>query len=128
MVTHLEQDILECEVKWAKVALLRTKLVVCVSCSIMFNSLRPHGLQPARLLYPWNSPGKNTGVGCHSFLQRIFPTQGSILGLLHCRLILYHLSEQERPLTTICIFNSSFWNKHPLDHVFHVNPRGLSNR
>ena len=83
MVTHLEQDILECEVKWAKVALLRTKLVVCVSCSIMFNSLRPHGLQPARLLYPWNSPGKNTGVGCHSFLQRIFPTQGSNLRLLY---------------------------------------------
>ena len=27
--------------------------------------LRPHGLQPARLLCPWDSPGKNTGVGCH---------------------------------------------------------------
>ena len=31
----------------------------------MSNSLRPHGLQPARLLCPWDSPGKNTGVGCH---------------------------------------------------------------
>ena len=30
---------------------------------------------------PWNSPGKNTGVGSHSLLQRIFPTQGSNLGL-----------------------------------------------
>ena len=44
-------------------------------------------LQPARLLYPWNSPGKNTGVGCHSFLQRIFPTQGSNLHLLHLLLL-----------------------------------------
>ena len=43
----------------------------------------------------WNSPGKLTGVGSHSFLQRIFLTQGSNLGLLHCRRILYHLSHQE---------------------------------
>ena len=34
---------------------------MCVSRSVMSNSLRPHGLQPARLLCPWNSPGKNTG-------------------------------------------------------------------
>ena len=38
----------------------------------MSNSLQPHGMQPARLLYPWDFPGKNTGVGCHFFLQRIF--------------------------------------------------------
>ena len=36
------------------------------------------------------SQGKNIGVGCHDFLQKIFPTQGSNLGLLHCRHILYH--------------------------------------
>ena len=35
------------------------------------------------LLYPWDSPGKNTGVGCHALLQEIFPTQGSNLRLLH---------------------------------------------
>ena len=38
-----------------------------------------------------NSPGKNTGVGCHALLQRIFPTQGSNPGLPHCRWILYCL-------------------------------------
>ena len=54
--------------------------------------MRPCGLQPARLLCPWDSPGKNTGVGCHFPLQGIFPTQGSNPGLLHCRLILYSLS------------------------------------
>ena len=42
---------------------------VCVSHSVMSNSLWPHALQPARLLCPWNSPGKNTGVGCHFLLQ-----------------------------------------------------------
>ena len=46
------------------------------------------------LLCPWNSPGKNTGVGCHSLLHGIFPTQGSNPGLPHCRKILYHLSHQ----------------------------------
>ena len=60
----------------------------------MSNSLRPHGLQTARLLCPWNSPGKNSGVGCHFLLQRIFPTQGSNPGLPHCRQTLYHLSHQ----------------------------------
>ena len=57
-------------------------------------TLQPCGLQPARLLCPCNSPGKNTGVGSCSFLQGIFPTQGSNLNLLHCRQILYHLSHQ----------------------------------
>ena len=44
-----------------------------------------------------DSPGKNTGVGCHAFLQGIFPTQGSNPGLLHCRQILYWLSHERSP-------------------------------
>ena len=39
------------------------------SYSALSDSLQPHGLQPARLLCPWNSPGKNTGVDCHFLLQ-----------------------------------------------------------
>ena len=50
-----------------------------------------------RLLCPWDSPGKNTGVGCHSLLQGTFPTQGSNLDLLRCKQILYHLSHQGNP-------------------------------
>ena len=42
----------------------------------MSDSLQPHVLQPARLLCPWDSPGKNNGVGCHALLQGIFLTQG----------------------------------------------------
>ena len=49
------------------------KVLLTQSCS----TLRPHGLLPARLLCPWSSPGKNTGVGSHSLLQGIVPTQGS---------------------------------------------------
>ena len=61
----------------------------------MSDSLRPMdcGLG-ATVLYPWDSSGKNTGVGSHSLLQGIFLTQGSNLGLPHCRQTLYHLSHQ----------------------------------
>ena len=61
------------------------------------NFLQPHGLYPSRLLCPWNSPGKNTGVGSQSLLQGIFPTQGLNPGLPQCRQILYHLSHQGSP-------------------------------
>ena len=62
---------------------------------VVSDSLWPHRLQPARLLRPWDSPGKNTRVGCHALLQGIFPTQGSNPGLLHYRRILDCLSHQE---------------------------------
>ena len=42
----------------------------------MSNSVWPYELQPARLLWSWASPGKNTRVDCHVLLQRIFLTQG----------------------------------------------------
>ena len=45
------------------------------SRSVLLDPLRPHGLQPTRLLLPWDSPGKSTGVGCHCLLQGIFPTR-----------------------------------------------------
>ena len=53
------------------------------SCSVVSDSLRPHGLQPSRLLCPWDFPGTNTRMGCHLLHQGIFPTQGSNPHLLH---------------------------------------------
>ena len=41
----------------------------CCSASVMSDSARPHRRQPTRLPRPWDSPGKNTGVGCHFLLQ-----------------------------------------------------------
>ena len=79
-----------------------------VSRSVVPDCLRPHGLQPTRLLCPWGFPGKDTGVGCHFLFQGIFPTQGSNLGLLYCRQILYWLSYKGRSdwyiYTHICIY------------------------
>ena len=62
------------------------------SCSVVSDSLRPHGLYS-----PWNSPCQNTGVGSLSLLQQIFTTQGWNPGLLHCRWILYQLSHKGNP-------------------------------
>jgi len=64
------------------------------SRSVVPDSLQFHGLQPTRLLHPWDFPGKNTGVVCHCLLQEIFPTQGLNPVLQHCRQMLYHLSHQ----------------------------------
>ena len=59
-------------------------LCVCVlSYEAVSNLLRPHGLQPTRLLCPWDFPSKNTGVGCHFLLQGIFLSQGSNPRLLY---------------------------------------------
>ena len=60
----------------------------------MSDSLQPHGLVPTRLLCPRESLGRNTGVGCHALLQGLLLTQGSKLGLLHCRRVPYSLSPQ----------------------------------
>ena len=60
------------------------------SHSVMSDSLQPHES-------PQNSPGKNIGVGCHTLLQGIIPTQGSNSGLPHCRQILYQLRHQGSP-------------------------------
>ena len=64
----------------------------CSVASVVSDFLLPHGLQPTRLLCPWDSPGQNTGMGCHFLLQGIFPTQGLNPDLLHCKQILYCLS------------------------------------
>ena len=48
----------------------------------------------SQLLCPWDSPGKNTGMGSHFLLQRIFPTQELNMSLPHCRQILYCLSHE----------------------------------
>ena len=59
--------------------------LTCI-CSVVCNCVGPSGLEPTKHICPWDFKGKNTGVGCHFFLQGIFPTQGSnscLLCLLH---------------------------------------------
>ena len=97
------------------------------SHSVMSNSLRPHGLYPARILCPWNSPGLDTTVGSCFLLQGTFPIQGSNPGLSHCRWILYHLSHQESPRKQLFFFFFflvrsllfCFYQNHPV--IFHLS-------
>ena len=56
----------------SKMLLHFVKVIVAQLCPTL---CVPHGLKTPRLLCPWNSPGKNSGVGCHSLLQGIFLTQ-----------------------------------------------------
>ena len=69
-------------------------MCVCQVTSVVSDSLLPYGLQPARLLCPWDTPTKNTGVGCHALLQGIFLIQGSSL----CLLCLLHWQAGSLPL------------------------------
>ena len=66
---------------------VRKKAVESISHSVISDTLQPLGLEPSRLLWPWHSPGKNIGVGCHALLQGIFLIQGlnPSLCLLHCQ-------------------------------------------
>ena len=76
--------------------------ICCVlSHSVMSDSLQTFGLQPTRLLCPWDFPGKSTGAGCHFLLQGIFPTQGLNSSLPHCWQILYYLSYQG---SSVCVY------------------------
>ena len=74
-------------------------LLLLVSHQVVFDSLWPYGMKPARLLCPWDFPGKNTGVGCRFLLQGIFPTQRSNLRLLHWQVDSFPLSHQGSPYT-----------------------------
>ena len=95
---------------------------VCFSRSVMSNSLGPHGLQPDRLFCPWDSPGKNTGVGNHALLQGIFPTQGLNLGHLCCRQILYHLTQHRYIyLAFKCVVRLQEGRDHTLGVAVQVN-------
>ena len=72
-------------------------IVALFSCSVVSDSYDPMDCSPTRLLCPWDSLGKNTGVGCHFVLQGISPTQGSSPYLLHWQVNSLPLSHQGSP-------------------------------
>ena len=75
----------------------QSEAVLCLVAQLSLILCNPMDCSPPGSSVHGDSPGKNTGVGCHALCQGIFPTQGSSPGLLHCRWILYHLSHQESP-------------------------------
>ena len=111
-----------------------TLLCACWVASIMSNSMQPYGLQPTRLLCPWDSPGKNTGVSCKVLLQGIFLTQGSNRSLFMSPALAGRFFTTGKPLwsyhsplfffppITLDILQNSFWrgllSEIYLDHAF----------
>ena len=73
------------------------KMCAVLSRSVVSAFWLPIDCSPLAFFFHGDSPGKNSGVDCHAFLQSIFSTQESNQGLLHCRRILYQLSYQVSP-------------------------------
>ena len=67
-------------------------VVLCLVAQLHPTLRNPADCNPPGSSVHGDSPGKNTGMGCHALLQRIFPTQGLNPGHPHCRWILYQLS------------------------------------
>ena len=79
------------------VSIYYASVCVCLVTQLCLTLCDPMNCSPPDSSVHEDSPGKNTGVGCHALLQGIFPTQGSNPSLPHCRWILYHLSHQGSP-------------------------------
>ena len=103
-------------------------LCVCVCILSHYSHIHlflTYGLQPTRLLCPWDSPGKNTGVGCHALLQGISLTQGSnscLLYLLHWQKGSLPLASPGKPICAIrgvkALSQSVLWSGgHQPGHV-----------
>ena len=79
---------------WIYFPVLYSACLVAQSCLTLCD---PMDCSPPGSSVHGDSPSKDTGVGCHAFLQGFFPTQGLNPGLLHCRQILYQLSYKGSP-------------------------------
>ena len=99
---HIEDYILLIKIYFQKT------LFVVVITKLCLTLLQPHVLQPTRLLCLWDFQGKNTGVGCHFFLQGIFPTQGSSLCLLHFQACSLLMSPQGSPQNIYSLKNAKW--------------------
>ena len=94
----------------------------CLDAKLCRTLMWLHGLQPARLPCPWGSPGKNTGVGCHFFLQGIFPTKNQTHVSCTVRQILYYWYTREAQVYT---GNDKFvkWSIPGIDFSSNIQPR-----
>ena len=76
---------------------VKNKVPMCLVAQPCLTLCDPMDCSPPGSSVHGDSPGKNTGVGCHTLLQGIFSTQRLNIGLLHCRWIIYPLSYQRSP-------------------------------
>ena len=74
------------------------------SRSVVPDSQRPHGLQPTRLLHPWDFPGKSTGAGCHCLLQSPALAYGNHKWDLFFKVFVCSFKYSCPTTTTLCYF------------------------
>ena len=92
------RELWRCRLLPAQPSLLALPSCAVLSSQLCLTLCDPIDCSPPGSSVLGDSPGKNTGVSCHAFLQGIFLTQGSnpcLLCLLHCRQLLYHLATGE---------------------------------
>ena len=105
--------------------LLTSHILPCVhACSVtsvVSDSLQPYALQPTKLLFPWDFPGKTTGVSCCALLQGIFQTQG--LNCIFCiaggffitelpsKPIFYHIHTAGTAAVYTELWEQEYWSK-----------------
>ena len=100
---------------------LQTALKVSESCSVMSDSLQPHGLQLARLLCSWGFSRQEYWSGQCSLLQGIFPIQGTNPHPLHWQVDSLPLSHQDSPLKNSYIsLVAIIWNSAILEELHHT--------
>ena len=80
----------------------------------MSNSVRPHRRQSTRLLWPWNSPGKNTGVGCHCLLQCTKVKSESEVAQSYARLLATSWTAAYQAPPSMGFSRQEYWSGLPL--------------
>ena len=83
---------------------------VAQSCPTLCSS---HGLQPTRLLCPWDSSGKNTGVGCHSLLQMCYAAAAAAKSLQSCLTLCDPIDGSPQAPPSLGFFRQEYWSGLP---------------
>ena len=89
----------------------------CQVASVISDSVRPHGRQPTRLPHPWDSPGKNTGVGCH-FLLQCMKVKSEREVAQSCRLLATPWTAAHQAPPSMGLSRQEYWRGVPLSSPY----------
>ena len=104
----------------------QSKSVLCLVTQSFLTLCNPMDCSPPGTSIHWDSPGKNTGSGCHALFQGIFPIQGSNPGLLNCRQILYCLIYFQHHNLKVSVLQRSAFSKIQLSHLYMTNGKTVA--
>ena len=111
--------------KYLKFQLMKSVKKVSVSHSVMSDSVWPHRWQPTRLRRPWDSPGKNTGVGCH-FLLQCMKVKVKVKSLSHVWLLATPWTAAHQAPPSMGFSRQEYWNGFPFSSPVFLPYVGLN--